>query len=184
MSQRVTSAEVVRTGNFLLPRTRVVEMVLEAKATESKSSGNPMIVLETEVIAGPDGGETVTVNGQQCKIAGMKITRYLSLSDKALVQFFDLQKRLGMQEGVIKGDDGKIHAEDNQEIADEFKGKALSTLISTQPDMPQTKNEATGQYEAILGEDGKPIINGYKVATQTSDILGLSKMAAPNTTAF
>ena len=169
---KVTSAEVVKTGNFLLPRTRVNLRVLSAESKKS-SKDNDMIVLKTEVASGPDGGEIVNVGGVKCQGAGTELTYYLPLTEKTFAQFFDLCGRLGLQVT-------ELDTENLQPVADMFKSVGLiSAIVSTQPDKKQTKGE-DGKYHDILDEDGKPVEVGFKWNNQVQDIVGLSKVKDAN----
>lgn len=159
---KLTRADAVASGNFKVPKARYQLRVLEPKFEISKDAGNPMIVLDCEIL-GHDGIGTVNdFDGTPCEVAGMKCTSRIMLTPKTLNQAFDLFDRLGN-----KVDEFDV---ENPDVT-WLKGLVFDAIVSSSERVSYGADK-----KPILDADGKPITQGWQVnQIWPTDILGLSK---------
>lgn len=163
----VTPDQVVRSGNFPLPPTRVTNRCMKASFKKS-NSGNPMTVLECEVVCGPNGEQVVEVGKDKCKIAGMKLTYWLPYTDGMMANIFDLNEKLfGTREAIDT---------DNPDTK-QYEGLCFDAIISIEQTPKMTKT-AAGEYVPILDAKGQKVMQ-FQTKAQITDILGLSDVQVP-----
>lgn len=153
-----------------LPKNQYAVRFTDEKASPSKSTGNPMVTLEAEIVA-PD---TIVspFTGETLEIAGYKIKPvYMSLQAKnedgsvdkektqqAVDRYTDYMKRCGLdvpEEGI-----------DTENPVMGFKGKVIDVILDSeefvQRATPTPEQKAAGKLgDEIKGQDGKPI-KSYK----------------------
>lgn len=154
-----------------LPKNAYAVRFTDEKNSPSKSTGNPMVTLEAEIVS----PETIVspFTGETLEIAGAKVKpTYMSLQVKdpdtgeidtkgtqaAIDRYADYMKRCGLdvpKEGI-----------DNENPVMGFKGKVVDVILDSeefiQRTTPTPEQKAAGKPgDEIKGQDGKPI-KSYK----------------------
>lgn len=119
----------------------------------SKSSGNPMITVVSEIYS-PESIVSVR-DGKTYNVAGVEITGYYSLTEKALPKLAEFMEACGMPAEIDL---------DNPDVT-EFIGKCYSQIVGSEE--RQQRKELTESERAlgkkfgdpILREDGSPEIS-------------------------
>ena len=157
-----------------IPPTSVVLRAIKETFAPSKSSGNPMITREWEVVA----PETVMVNGTAKFIAGLKLQQYLptmslnpdgsrndAKSDKALARLRDENIALRLPADAIDDENPELHIDlaikANQPIYADGKIDADAYELRNPP-TPEQLAQGIKVGSPKLGADGKPE-QGFRV---------------------
>ena len=179
MAIRETSATAgVLTRNDKLPRNRYTICCNAETFENSKSSGNPMVVRNWEIIA----PESVIINGLPKIIAGIEVKQYLptivlgedgkrddAKSDKALARLRDENENLGIATAQIDDENPELHC----------KGIVADAILSSKEysprldPTPEQLKKGIKFGDPIKDEDGKEVKN-YQV--NLDQVLGLSSM--------
>lgn len=154
-----------------LPRNQYTIRFTDEKNSPSKSTGNPMVTLEAEIvfpetIVSPFTGETLEIAGAKIKPIYMSLqVKDLETSaidttktQQAIDRYTDFMKKCGLdipEEGI-----------DNENPVMGFKGKVVDVILDSeefvQRATPTPEQKAAGKPgDEIKGQDGKPI-KSYK----------------------
>lgn len=181
MAIRKVSEGVSQWNNKMeFPKDRYVLHCVEEEAGISKGSGNPMVTRTWEIVAGPEGGETIQVGDKVIGISGAKVTQYrptkVRTEDKEGWDPKKSDKKFGefRDELVACGFEG-------EDIDDEtppcfMKGKTVEAVVygkkdvSRKPQTPEQKKK-NEPGDAIKDADGKEVVT-YQLNIEM--ILGLS----------
>ena len=148
------ASDAVESGNINIPRTRYQCQVCTSTFGPSKR-GIPMITLGCQVY-GRDGETTITYNGRDINIAGLKFTVYMSLSPKAIHRLWKFHRKLGLP----------LEIDENNPDLKIYEDLCFDAILYS------TENYAMEeQSEDEIGEDPKPILTkdnkkipiGYKI---------------------
>ena len=179
MATRSAADAVAPFSNKIRLDDRFALRVLKETFSASKSSGNPMITTEFEIVA----PETTSVNGESVNVAGVKITHYTTVKVKAEDGSWDKEasdKAFSRLVGYYKA----LGVEVPTEIDDENppmlgEGKIVDALVLS--DETVARKQATPEQRAarqqgdkILDGDGREIIAYYP---KIKSILGPSSVA-------
>ena len=156
-----------------MPRGRYTVRVKDATFGPSKSSGNPMITLDCEIIE----PEFVTVQGVKYPLDQVKVMYYLILVEAKghLAKIVgppspSLMERLGLANEI----------DDENPNTKQFEGLVFDAILSSREKLETIKDSVTGQFVPLLDGEGKQIKRGYELNTQIDDILGRSAVKAGN----
>lgn len=155
-------SEAINDNGAQFPMQRYTLQVMEYEAKISASSGNPMVVLDWEVVA-PEDVEIVTKeNGEIIRnryiCAGLKCRNYLMLGGKAIGRTVKLLKKLGIE---IEGFDPGMGEEAINLDWSPLKGLTVQAKGGSKikPMTEEYFDEVTGDKKNrnMLDEDGKAI---------------------------
>lgn len=158
-------ADAVLQGSKVnLERYRYVLRIKDAKFGPSKSSGNPMITVETEILGIRDENgefktEYVNAAGQRCKVSEIDVPYYLTLTDKSIDNVFTFFDRLGNPVEDI-----------NPENPDTewMKGKYFEAVIFSEEQFIQGPDR-----KPILDANGQKVSNGFRPVAVINQIIGV-----------
>lgn len=179
----LTQTEGMLSMKDMLPRDRYVARCTSEEFGESKSSGNPMITREWEIVH-PD---SVVINGQKKIIAGISVKQYLptivfkedgktrddTSSNKALSRLRDENSNLGLPCEAID--------DENPELC--CKGVVADVILSSEESKqfksPTPEQLAQGKKygDPIKDDNGKDVVV-YRV--KLDSVLGRSSMVINN----
>lgn len=142
-----------------LPRSVYVVRCKKSEFAFSRKNNNPMFVLTWELCK-PD---TITVAGRKYAIAGVELSKqYLTLTPEAAPRLFELQRILGMPEGVDL--DNPMESAGNA-----FIGKVANAICESEDyvlradltDEDIAAGKTPDQAEPLRYEDGSEM-KGYR----------------------
>lgn len=167
--RNIPRSEVVKSGATCeLPRDRYTLRVLKHTFGLSKSSGEPMTTVETEILKDSQGNSEITVNGINYNIASLKVVYYISYSEKNMGNVYDLFERLGnpVEEINRSNPDTKF-----------LNGLVFDAVLSSKRRIAR-KAPQPGEKEGqpILDSEGKEVSTGFEVSNNLGDILGVSSL--------
>jgi hypothetical protein len=135
--------EIVDGGRPYLKKDTYSARIVEAEFTHSKA-GAPMVVMQWELVA----PESVEIDGNNVRIAGLQFRDYLSFSDKAmditLRRIKGLHKALGLSSAFDT---------DNPDV-DQYAGLAADVTLET-----EQQAQTTDDGSPVLDGDGNPVMN-------------------------
>ena len=176
--RNLAAAPGTLTSKDKLPQRRYAVRCIEESFVESKSSGNPMIVREWEIV----DPEAVSINGMSKIVAGQKVTQYLTVmvknddgsrndekSDKALARLRDENANLGLPSDSIDDENPQLCC----------KGIVADAICGSDEYSP--REELTAEQRAAGKTLGDPIkyADGTEVKSyrpKLISILGLSSV--------
>lgn len=152
-------------------RESVTLRIKAASSTISKGSGNPQVVVVTEVVKPLDykatDGKTYVLDSQELSYYfPMKVGDDIEKTKKAQDKYLSFLEILGLP----------AEFDPANPIVETLVGICFQTVLGSIEDIPQKRNEK-GEYVAILGGDGKPIkSNRWKWVNYSSEIQGRVEM--------
>lgn len=153
-----TSAEVAKQVPPMF-KERVIMRILDASFTISKEKGNPMIVLETELLKPTE----YSIGGITYKELDNKHFRiYLMLTADGLPFTLDTMERLGLTPQI----------DDEQPDTEQFKGLVFAMILSSRERKAQKPDpNKPGAYVNVLDAKGQPITQGWEWVADARNIL-------------
>jgi hypothetical protein len=156
----LTAADAVKVGVPPAIRNRYIVRCIGQTFGKSKSSGNPMITLEWEVVGEPqkDGtiAPTIKRGTDTYQVAGLPIrpTYFTLVAGKPLERFFDFQRAAGLPSDSVDETDPDLSG---------YEGLLMQAILATEESQEMTalteeEREDGKKPEPILDEDGKPIV--------------------------
>ena len=135
--------EIVDGGRPYLKKDTYSARIIEAEFTTSKA-GAPMIMMQWELVA----PESVEVDGNNVRIAGLQFRDYLSFSDKAmditLRRIKSLHKALELSPSIDTADPD----------VDQYAGLAADVTLET-----EQQAQTTDDGSPVTDSDGNPVMN-------------------------
>jgi len=135
--------EIVDGGRPYLKKDTYSARIIEAEFTLSKA-GAPMIVMQWELVA----PESVEVDGNNVRIAGLQFRDYLSFSDKAM----DITLR--RIKGLHKALDLSASFDTDDPDVDQYAGLAADVTLET-----EQQAQTTDDGSPVTDGDGNPVMN-------------------------
>ena len=158
-------SDAIQSGNVQLPYNRYTLRIKDANYGLSKSSGNPMFTLDCEIVS----PQTVELaDGKVGAIDGIRITHYLSITEKSMANYLETCKRLGVPDQLPDGD---FDAASLQLDKTPFVGVQFDAICSSQErELRQRPKPGQRVGDPIVDSEGKPIKSGWDY--RINEILG------------
>jgi hypothetical protein len=162
-----TRPSIVRRGSVpRIPKGPYTVMVNKAEIAVSKSSGNPQVILDLEIMS----PETVDFNGTIVKVAGQKTKMYISFSEKNLgnvLTFLDgmhvpLPEAAAYQEEDIK----------NLQLATVTLVNSLFQVVLSSNSEPMTDFKGN----PVLDSNGQPIMGQEQIDCNMFNVLANTRI--------
>lgn len=151
--------DTVMSGKCKTPTGLYRVRCLDASFTEkNKSSGNPMVTLDCEIVA----PEEVEHEGVTYRVAGQKFNIRLLCSPEKIGQVREFMDKLQVDHGgEFNSDEVKIY----------FRGCEWDMALSSTEQVKKYEPKP-GQSvgDPILDGEGKPITNGWQIQAWPSDV--------------
>lgn len=152
-------SDVVQSGNVQITRNRYSLRVKEAVFGPSKSSGNPMLTLNCEIYS----PAVIDTEAGKFSIDGVRVTHYLTLTEKAIGRYIDFCNRVGIE----------VPDEIDTENVDAtpFNGLCFDAILDSTPrELRQKPRDGQKVGDPIVDDNGQPILSGWDI--RLTEVLG------------
>lgn len=141
-------------------RDRVSLRIKDGSFDMSKSSGNPMVTFDCEILR----PTSVSVGGvEYAGLDQLKLPLRLVFTEKNKGNIRDFYAKIGVPFAV----------DPNNVDVSPFKGKIFDAILTAREDAPTKKDDA-GKYVPIVDANGQPVKLGWTLPINLWDVLGLS----------
>lgn len=158
---------IVADNSIKLPMGVHPVRFLEVELTNSKRTGNNMLMIKAEIIQ----EKPLMIQGNEVSIKGLMLAPlYLVLTQKACANqytgLFKLQRLLNVPPGVVI--EGELSTIDK--LKESFTGAEFNALIKTEDNSPTNEDPETGEKVAVLDENGQPLLKYRYVISEIRSV--------------
>lgn len=159
----VSKSNVVRQGNFQVPKGRYICQVVDATFNPQNNSGNPMVTLDCEIVS---PSPVALADGSSAEIAGKKFQIHLVLTGELqpdgksykgpISNVLDLHDKLG-----IAGD-----LDTENPPLDSYRGVSFAAILDSEEEVAlQRRLPGEKVGKPILDDNNQPVKLGWKLKT-------------------